>query len=113
MSEPRFLQIVFLLGIITVLATGPGGATGAPFDGYNLFTPIGSTSTNLIDNDGDIVHPWSSGYRPRKSVYLMEDSILLRNANTEALRSLWAEPEGEPNGTAGTTPDSTAWTWMR
>lgn len=83
MSKPRFLQIVFLLGIITVLATGPRGATGAPFDGYNLFTPIGSTSTNLIDNDGDIVHPWSSGYRPGKSVYLMEDSILLRNANTE------------------------------
>jgi len=57
--------------------------TEAPFDGYNLFSPIGSTTTYLIDNDGDIVHSWSSDYRPGQSVYLLEDSTLFRTANTE------------------------------
>ena len=83
MSEPRFLRIIFLLALIAVWATGPGTAIGAPFDGYTLFSPLGSTTTYLIDNDGAIVHSWSSGYRPGLSVYLLEDSTLLRSANTE------------------------------
>jgi hypothetical protein len=83
MSEPRFLRIVFLIGLITVLGTGPGDATEAPSDGYNLFSPIGSTTTYLMNNDGTMVHSWTSAYRPGQSVYLLEDSTLLRTANTQ------------------------------
>ena len=36
-----------------------------------------------MDNDGNTVHSWASGYRPGQSVYLLEDSTLLRTANTE------------------------------
>jgi len=53
-----------------------------PYPGYNLFAPIGSTNTYLIDNNGSIVHTWSSNYRPGQSAYLLEDGSLLRTANT-------------------------------
>ena len=57
-------------------------ATGQPFPGYNLFTPLGSTNTYLMDNSGNIVNTWTSSYRPGLSVYLLEDGSLLRTANT-------------------------------
>ena len=57
-------------------------SAGDPYDGYNLFSPIRSTTTYLMDNDGNIVHSWSSSYRPGLSVYLLEDGTLLRTADT-------------------------------
>lgn len=67
---------------------GPGGAqeTGllenkpGSFEGYTLLTPIMSSTTWLIDNDGKIVHKWkcdSSGF----SGYLLENGNLLRTVN--------------------------------
>jgi hypothetical protein len=46
------------------------------------FAPIGSKTTYLMDNDGNTVHSWAGDYRPGQSVYLLEDSTLLRTANT-------------------------------
>jgi hypothetical protein len=57
-------------------------ATAPPYPGYNLFAPLGSTNTHLMDNDGHIVHTWASGYRPGNAVYLLEDGTLLRTGNT-------------------------------
>ena len=54
-----------------------------PFEGYTLFTPtIGfpQANTYLINNDGKVVHKWSSSliYQPALSVYLLENGNLLR-----------------------------------
>jgi hypothetical protein len=68
--------------IIIIAGFGGWGVAAEVFDGYNLFSPIRSTDTYLIDNDGNVVHTWSSAYRPGLSVYLLEDSTLLRTANT-------------------------------
>ncbi|MFC1452590.1 DUF1566 domain-containing protein [Verrucomicrobiota bacterium] len=57
-------------------------AFAQPYEGYNLFTPIRSTETYLMDNSGNTVHTWSSGYTAGNSVYLLEDGTLLRAANT-------------------------------
>ena len=51
------------------------------FDGYTLFTQIGSTKTFLIDNCGHKVKEWNSNYPPGHSVYLTNDGHLLRTAN--------------------------------
>lgn len=56
--------------------------TDPPYDGYNLFAPIQSTDTYLMDNDYNIIKTWTSNYNPGLSVYLLEDSTLLRTANT-------------------------------
>jgi hypothetical protein len=48
------------------------------FEGYNLFAPQDSTTTFLMDNEGNTVHSWASAYRPGNSVYLLEDGNLLR-----------------------------------
>jgi hypothetical protein len=59
------------------------GDTGTQsHEGYNLFTPMSSTDTYLIDHSGSIVHTWSSSYRPGLSVYLLENGTLMRTANT-------------------------------
>jgi hypothetical protein len=51
------------------------------FKGYTLFAPITSTTTYLIDNDGQVVKTWQSGYGPGQAVMLLDDGSLLRTAN--------------------------------
>lgn len=51
-------------------------------DGYNLFAPLGETTTYLIDEQGDTVFTWPSAYRPGNAVYLLESGNLLRTGNT-------------------------------
>ena len=51
------------------------------FYGYTLFSPLGSTTTYLIDNDGRCVHSWESDYRPGQSVYLLENGHILRTGS--------------------------------
>jgi len=72
-----FITLAFL-----VVGLGSGIVKAEVSDGYNLFAPIKSTDTYLMDNDGSVVHTWSSTYRPGQSVYLLEDGTLLRTANT-------------------------------
>ena len=50
------------------------------FEGYNLFAPITSTTTFLIDMEGRIVNTWESDYEPGQSVYLLENGNLLHTA---------------------------------
>ncbi len=50
------------------------------FEGFTLFSPVISLKTFLINNSGDIVHEWRSSYKPALSVYLLENSNLLRTA---------------------------------
>ncbi len=50
------------------------------YNGYTLFSPIGSTGTYLIDNKGELVHSWPGKYRPAQSVTLLPDGSLLRPA---------------------------------
>ncbi len=47
-------------------------------NGQILFSPINSNQTFLIDKTGAVNHTWSSNYRPRLSVYMLEDSSILR-----------------------------------
>ena len=60
--------------------TVTGDTALPPCEGYNLFAPISSTTTYLLDNSGTAVHTWPGSYRPGKSVYLLEDGTLLRTA---------------------------------
>jgi len=48
------------------------------FDGLNLFGPIDSGMTYLIDNDGRVIHTWESDYRPALQPYLLPNGNLLR-----------------------------------
>ncbi len=50
-------------------------------EGYVLFAPLSSTTTYLIDKQGQKVHSWQSKYTPGKSVYLLPDGSLLRTGN--------------------------------
>ncbi len=45
---------------------------------YTLFSPMQSSDTYLIDQQGDTVHSWQSDYRPGLSVYLLDNGELLR-----------------------------------
>ena len=49
-------------------------------EGYTLFAPIRSTTTYLIDMDGNVVHSWESDSQPGHAVYLLENGNLLRCA---------------------------------
>ena len=50
-------------------------------DGYELFAPIRSDTTYLIDKCGRLIHQWGSPNTPGMSVYLLPDGSLLRSAN--------------------------------
>ena len=50
------------------------------FDENILFSPMSSTKTYLIDFDGEITHIWSNNNLPGYSVYMLENSSILRAA---------------------------------
>ena len=52
----------------------------ASYNGYTLFAPMTSTNTYLIDNQGYLIHSWSSAYRPGLGAMLLPDGSLLRTA---------------------------------
>ena len=49
--------------------------------GYNLFTPLNSIWTYLVDLDGNLINEWTDLYNGGNSVYLLEDGSLLRCAD--------------------------------
>lgn len=55
-------------------------STAAAFNGYTLYAPLNSTTTYLINLDGEVVHTWPSRYVPGQAVYLLDDGSLLRCA---------------------------------
>ena len=65
----------------TDMATVNVTEQGESFEGYNLFSSLGSTTAYLMDNDGSIVHSWATDYRPGHSMYLLENSELLHTGN--------------------------------
>lgn len=81
-TTPNGTLIFSKTAAFTVTESQGGGSTNQPFPGLNLFAPLNSTNTYLMDNQSNIVHTWSSNYRPGNSVYLLEDGTLLRTANT-------------------------------
>jgi hypothetical protein len=80
----RLLGYGILLG--WVLAGCPGCSRdagvvrieGGASQGFVLFSPLLSTTTYLIDRDGDVVHTWESELAPGASVYLLDNGHLLR-----------------------------------
>ncbi len=48
---------------------------------YNLFTPLSSTETYLMDMSDEVVHTWSSSYTPGNSVYLSDGGSILRTGS--------------------------------
>ncbi len=54
--------------------------SSASFNGYTLFSPLSSTISYLIDNEGYLVHSWNSSYKPGQAVMLLPDGSLLRTA---------------------------------
>lgn len=51
------------------------------YDGYTLFSPIGSTTSYLINNCGEQCYSWTSSYRPGQAAYMLENGYLLRTGN--------------------------------
>jgi hypothetical protein len=45
---------------------------------YNLFAPLSSTTTYLLDMDNEIVNTWDSEYTPGNAVYLSDNGSILR-----------------------------------
>ena len=48
------------------------------YQGYSLVAPMNSTTTYLIDMDGQVVNRWKSDFTPALSAYLLENGHLLR-----------------------------------
>ncbi|MCE9615253.1 MAG: DUF1566 domain-containing protein [Lentisphaerae bacterium] len=53
--------------------------TVTAFEGYTLMAPKHYTNTYLINNEGQMVHSWTSAYVPGQSAYLLTNGNLLRS----------------------------------
>ncbi|MBW9269570.1 MAG: DUF1566 domain-containing protein [Candidatus Thiodiazotropha sp. (ex. Lucinisca nassula)] len=84
--------IIFALWITLLAGCGGGGSSseesaadttveGSSQQGYTLYARLDSTTTYLMDNDGNPVHSWASDYRPGNAIYLLEDGSLLHTGN--------------------------------
>jgi len=61
-------------------------------NGNILFAPQASTTTYLIDYNGNVKHTWESSYLPGQSVYMVENGNILRTAK---IATVW------PGGAGG------------
>ena len=72
----------FLLCPCSLLAQGQtvGTLLNSPgaYDGYTLLDPMGTTTTYLINNCGEVVNSWSSDHLSGGACYLLEDGSLMR-----------------------------------
>jgi hypothetical protein len=69
------MKNILILVILVLVATGPALAQS---DGYTLFAPMQSTTTYLIDMDGQVVHTWDNPSTAASCVYLLEDGTIIR-----------------------------------
>jgi len=84
----------FLLGTSTEQFTGLFLNEPGAYEGYTLFAPMWSTTTYLMDMEGNYVYTWESTYIPGQAAYLMEDGTLLRTGFTD-------NPRFDAGGTGG------------
>ncbi len=68
------------------------GSSGQP--GFILYSPLLSTTTYLIDKQGQVVHTWQSDTPPGASVYLLDTGHLLRCGRQPDLPDFSAGGEG-------------------
>jgi hypothetical protein len=54
--------------------------TAAASRGYTLLAPLASSTTYLVDLQGQLIHSWKSKYVPGQAAYLLDDGSLLRAA---------------------------------
>lgn len=57
-------------------------ANNKVYPGYNLFSPLKSKDTYLVDNNGKTVFTWTTDYNPGNSVYLLKSGNLFHTGNT-------------------------------
>jgi PKD repeat protein len=62
---------------VTARTVGLMKNTSKAFSGYTLFAPKQNKMTYLINNEGRVVHKWTSAYSPGQSVYLLDNGHLL------------------------------------
>ncbi len=89
----RKLSVVLIILVLLTIVIAPltvsaqtDAGTNESSRGFTLYSPIGETTTYLINMDGTVVHQWESDYRPGHSVYLLENGNLLRTGaiNTDS-----------------------------
>jgi len=79
------------------------GQVSEAFEGYTLYSPMGSPDTYLIDNDGAVVHSWASDHASGTSVYLLEDGTLMNTAQPQGLNQWF--------NAGGATGRVEQWSW--
>jgi len=52
--------------------------TSSAYPGYTLISPIHSTNTYLINNEGQYVHKWGNTGEPGRASYLLENGHMIR-----------------------------------
>lgn len=64
------------VAVCLLLALAALAFAQTPYEGYNLFRSLQSTTAYLMDNDGVFVHSWDAGYLPGNGMYLLENGEL-------------------------------------
>ncbi|GEM_PF-1321741 len=83
-STPSGDTSISLSNGFTVVNSNLDSSAGPPASGYNLFSPLGSSTTTLMDNQQNVIKTWTSSYGPGLSMYLLENGDLIRTASTDS-----------------------------
>ena len=83
MIKITFIRVSALLALGFIFAPGAQSQTNyeKAFKGYTLFSPLMSTTTYLINMEGEVVHTWQSNYSSAFSTYFLDNGHILRAAS--------------------------------
>lgn len=80
----RILSLFLTAGVLACASERSGafdaGSPHAESWGYVLFAPLLSTTTFLIDRQGQVIRTWESDFPPGTAAYLLDNGHLLRSA---------------------------------
>lgn len=68
-------NMVMCVTLIGVLLCQPLSASSV-YSGYTLFAPFKTTTTYLIDTDGNVAKTWESDYKVGVVSYILDDHSL-------------------------------------
>ena len=88
------MKIRMIAACAIVIGTSQMAGADEPYEGYTLYNTLTSTTTVMVDMDGDVVHTWVGAHSIASTPYLFQGGELLRPCRAQNVQMTGAAAGG-------------------